>query len=318
MVEFVAAAAVAAAACAVRDRPAAVVRAARPDVPAIAEQQRIFGTVHVAVTVGADGSVTQARIVRSPSALLNAAALHTARASTYLPQLRDCAPVRSDYLLTVRFVVPRANISTRTSARGEMVAAVSTQATVFRRPDRVSVNAIFISHDVSEAGAFAANETTFAKIARETEGIATARTIAGPMKMQSKAPLWTPSPGEASPAPHAAVLREMGLRVDRFDDVPRVAHAYETNDAGSIEAYWSLRDSSEAESEALALAIREARREVDAFARPRGLHVVAVRRVEPRRSTRPYYVESYPTRFPERPPYLNVERDVTVTYVLGW
>jgi hypothetical protein len=28
------------------------------------------------------------------------------------------------------------------------------------------------------------------------------------------------------------------LRVDRFDDVPRVAHVYETNGAGSIEAYW--------------------------------------------------------------------------------
>jgi TonB family protein len=317
MVEFVAAAAEAAATCAVRDRPTAVVRAARPDLPAIAEQQRIFGTVHVAVTVGADGSVTEARIVRSPSALLNAAALRAARASTYRPQLRDCTPVTSDYLLTVRFVVPSANISTRTSARGEMVAAVRTQATVFRQPDRVSVNALFISHDVGEAAAFAANEATFAKIAREAEGIATARTIAGPTSMENATPLRTPSPGEQTPAPHAAVLREMGLRVDCLGDVPRVAHVYETNDAGSIEAYWSLRDSSEAESEALALAIREARREVDAFARPRGLHVVAVRRVEPKRPTRPYYAESYPTRFPDRPPYVNIERDVTVTYVLG-
>jgi TonB family protein len=323
MVEFVAAAMVAAATCAVPDRPPAVVRAAQPDFPAIAQQQGIFGTVQVAVTVAPDGSVTEVRIVRSPSAILNAAAVHAARVSTYQPQLRDCAPVTGDYLLTVRFAAPSSNISTRTLARGEMAAAVSTQATVFRYPDRVSVNALFISHGVSEAAAFTANEAAFAKIVRETEGIATARTIIAPRSIGTPGRFRTPPPAGSTPAPDVGVLRQMGLRVNRFVDVPRVVDVYETNDAEFIEAYWSLRDSSEAEREALALAIREARTEVDAFARSRGLHVVAVLRVEPERPRRPYYAESSPnfaasdrTRFPEGPPYVSVKRDVTVTYRL--
>ena len=76
--------------CTVPDRAPQIVNQVRPDVPAMAQQQGIFGDVVVRVTLDASGAVAAASIWSSPSAILNSAALSAARASTYQAGLQNC------------------------------------------------------------------------------------------------------------------------------------------------------------------------------------------------------------------------------------
>lgn len=99
---------VAADSCAQPNAPATVIRAAEPATPPMAQQQHIYGVVHVRVALDDDSKVTSARVWDSPSAILNQAALAAAKASTYQTEVRDCKPVASTYLFTVTFFDPNA------------------------------------------------------------------------------------------------------------------------------------------------------------------------------------------------------------------
>ncbi|HEX3551056.1 MAG TPA: energy transducer TonB [Candidatus Elarobacter sp.] len=90
-------------ACARPDVPAATLRTAEPDTPAIAQQQGIFGTVQVVVSLDARSRLVAVHVQSSPSAMLNAPALAAARASTYRTEIRDCVPIAADYLFSVEF-----------------------------------------------------------------------------------------------------------------------------------------------------------------------------------------------------------------------
>ena len=88
------------------DRPfaaAAVIRAIEPDTPAMAQQQGIIGTVDIAVAIGARNNVESVAVVSSPSAILNASALASARTSVYQTAIAGCKPVPSAYLFSVSF-----------------------------------------------------------------------------------------------------------------------------------------------------------------------------------------------------------------------
>jgi TonB family protein len=89
--------------CALHDTGPSVVTPARPDPPAVAQFNRITGTVHVLVSLDAEGRVVSAAIQQSPSALLNGASIDAARRSTYRPALHDCKPVPSEYLFSVDY-----------------------------------------------------------------------------------------------------------------------------------------------------------------------------------------------------------------------
>ena len=62
------------------------------EAPAMARQQGIVGVVTVSVMVDEHGRPSDARIVSSPSAILNSAALAAAKAMTYTPAIYRCAP----------------------------------------------------------------------------------------------------------------------------------------------------------------------------------------------------------------------------------
>jgi TonB family protein len=79
-------------ACTTPDRAPVLLRQAQPDTPPMAQQQGILGDVVVRVVLDGSGAVTSVRIQTSPSAILNAAALAAARASTYQPGLQNCVP----------------------------------------------------------------------------------------------------------------------------------------------------------------------------------------------------------------------------------
>jgi TonB family protein len=89
--------------CAVTDVPASTVRAMEPDPPLEAMQSGIQGRVDVLVSLDATGRVVSTAIKKSPSTLLNAASLKSARESTYRPALHDCKPVAGEYTYTVEF-----------------------------------------------------------------------------------------------------------------------------------------------------------------------------------------------------------------------
>ncbi len=81
--------------------PAAVIRAARPDLAPLGGERHVTGVVRVLVSLDAQGQVTDTRIERSGSQILNRAAVDAAKRSTYQPALRDCTPVSSKYLFSV-------------------------------------------------------------------------------------------------------------------------------------------------------------------------------------------------------------------------
>ena len=62
------------------------------EAPAMARQQGITGIVTVSVMVDEHGRPSDARVVSSPSTLLNSAALAAAKAMTYTPAIYRCAP----------------------------------------------------------------------------------------------------------------------------------------------------------------------------------------------------------------------------------
>ena len=62
------------------------------ETPPMARQQGISGMVTVSVMVDEHGTPSDARIVSSPSSILNQAALAAARSMTYTPAIYRCAP----------------------------------------------------------------------------------------------------------------------------------------------------------------------------------------------------------------------------------
>jgi TonB family protein len=87
--------------CNIPNRDALVAYAATPATP---KDVRAPVAVLVSVTVGADGSVVAARVVRSSKiADADAAALKAARDSKYLPKEVACEPMQATYLLTSVF-----------------------------------------------------------------------------------------------------------------------------------------------------------------------------------------------------------------------
>jgi hypothetical protein len=83
---------------------AAVLRAVGPDMPVIASQQGIAGVVSVGVELSATSAVERTVVVRSPSTILNTAALNAARKSTYATAVARCRPVPGAYLFNVMFM----------------------------------------------------------------------------------------------------------------------------------------------------------------------------------------------------------------------
>jgi protein TonB len=90
-------------ACAHPNVAATTLQAAEPEIPQMAQQQGITGTVTVVVSLDTTGHVTNARVQSSPSALLNNAALTAAKQSRFQPAIENCKPIAADYTFLVEF-----------------------------------------------------------------------------------------------------------------------------------------------------------------------------------------------------------------------
>jgi TonB family protein len=89
--------------CVTPNVPAVTLRAAMPQTPPMAAQQGVQGTVQVLVMLDADSNVTSTRISSSTSVMFNAAAIDAVRHSMFRTAMRDCRPIPSEYLFSVRF-----------------------------------------------------------------------------------------------------------------------------------------------------------------------------------------------------------------------
>ena len=90
-------------ACAVPNADARTINAAQPETPAIAQQQGITGDVTVQVSLDENSKLVGEKVVKTPSSLLNNAALAAARDSTFKTRIVDCKPVADSYLFVVSF-----------------------------------------------------------------------------------------------------------------------------------------------------------------------------------------------------------------------
>jgi outer membrane biosynthesis protein TonB len=89
--------------CARPNVAATTLRPLEPDTPALAQQQGIAGVVQVVVSLDAQSRVVGTRILSSPSALLNQAALGAARGSQFRTEVKNCEPIAADYVFSVDF-----------------------------------------------------------------------------------------------------------------------------------------------------------------------------------------------------------------------
>jgi len=90
-------------ACAVPNADARTISAAEPETPAIAQQQGITGEVVVQVSLDENSHLVSASVVKSPSALLNKAAIDAAKQSTFKTRIANCKPVADTYNFIVDF-----------------------------------------------------------------------------------------------------------------------------------------------------------------------------------------------------------------------
>jgi len=131
--------------------PPTTVHAASPDLPAMAAQQGISGVVQVRVSLDANSHVVALSIFSSPSALLNAAALAAARASTFQTRIVNCTPVAVGYLFSVEFdseyqpqsLVPTSTVNVQLGGTPDAPAAIVVVREVASEvPGRVRLSAL--------------------------------------------------------------------------------------------------------------------------------------------------------------------------------
>ena len=89
--------------CAVPNADPHTISASPPDTPEMAKEQGISGEVWVQVSLDAAGHVTGTSVIKTPSAILNSAAISAARESTYAPEIVDCKPTGGTYKFVAVF-----------------------------------------------------------------------------------------------------------------------------------------------------------------------------------------------------------------------
>jgi hypothetical protein len=89
--------------CDIPNAEARVLRAEQPETPPIARQQGIAGEVTVLVSLDEQSKIVGTRVFKTPSALLNNAALQAARASIYQTAVVNCYTVPTEYKFIIEF-----------------------------------------------------------------------------------------------------------------------------------------------------------------------------------------------------------------------
>ena len=90
--------------CAVPNADASLARGVDPEYPDIARQQGASGVTQVKVTLTATGAVSNVTVYKSSgNAALDQSALTAARASTFNPEIENCAKIPGSYIFRAEF-----------------------------------------------------------------------------------------------------------------------------------------------------------------------------------------------------------------------
>ena len=338
--------------CARPNVPASVVRPVAPDMPAMAQQQGITGTVQVVVSLDPGSRVVGTRIQSSPSAILNAAALSAARQSLFQTEIRNCVPIASDFVLNVSFGSVPGSI---TSVSGDQrpIAVVTGQGVATRPPDVAYVSAGIITNDDDAAAAAAKNAAIYAALRAQLTTLGVGDTALqttyfgvtflpppAPAPSISPNPIQAPQPSSIrTPAPlyfPPGVARRYGYVASRtvtatLADVTKagaVADAMQSAGATSIGVQFVLRDRRGAYSEALAAALKDAAAQAHVVADASHMHVAGMQTIRvgenllgpatPPPAFNPLFSQNGPALSSANlhPALVEVRAIVTVTYVM--
>ena len=305
-------------ACARPNAPAGVLRAIAPDTPALAAQQGIHGTVQVVVSLDADSHVVGARIMSSPSAVLNQAAMNAARQSTYRAEIRGCKPIAADYIFSVEF---GRIVTFAVTASGERTVSVTGNGIAVRAPDSAVIQTSIVTHDTMAANASAKNDALFEALKAQLgalgikTGVIASLAAAQPYRSTAEIVTYTAS-------------RQVAITADSVANAAHIAGAVATQPGvDGVAIRYMLNDHAAASRDALTKAINDAEQAARDAVTSKGLHLglrkdVVVRpddRASAPSRTVPYFLVPITGGFTEptiRVPDVAVNATATVTYTV--
>jgi protein TonB len=93
--------------CTAAHEAARIVRADAPDYPALARLEGLTGTATIRVDLSETGAVQGASVMKSAgSAILDRAAVQTAKSIAYAPETKSCEPTGGSYAVEVEYRDP--------------------------------------------------------------------------------------------------------------------------------------------------------------------------------------------------------------------
>jgi uncharacterized protein YggE len=239
-------------ACARPNAPAIIVRAVDPDEPPMAQQQGIIGVVQVIVSLDAESHVVRTRIMSSPSAILNQAALAAARQSTFRTEIRDCRPVAGELLYAVDFG-PKATFTNDS-------VTVFGSGYVRRAPDVAQVEAMFTQSDVPGVDSNRKLDADVATLKSKLATLGIRENDVHVLLPVTTRPVPVP-PRTVPPGTRYASIsvRPLRITVGSIANAARVAAVVASfPSANSVTIRYSISDVSSAYREALSIALKDA------------------------------------------------------------
>jgi TonB family protein len=254
--------------CAQPDVPGRTIHTVLPEIPALAEQQGVFGSVLLVVTLDEQSHLTSVAIQSSPSATLNASALQTARHTAFGSPIRNCRAVAGKFTFLVDYDAADPGVGGRFVGTKDGPAALgSADGTASRPADMAYVHAEFATSNADRATAIAANDAAFEKFRSALAPLRISSEIAtGYYNVLSQGATPASPTAKQYAAAHEAIVAVVPLAGVR--DVLRVAaNAGATN----LAVRYSVRNKDELFAAAVDTALRNTIPQAARVARERGL-----------------------------------------------
>jgi TonB family protein len=246
--------------------PAAVLHKQEPDVPPMAQQMGLSGTVHVVVSLDEQSHLTRVQIQSSPSAILNNAALSAARSSAFRTEIRDCKPIAASFILPVEFSGSEPSPHVDTSSPQLFVAYAA--ATIALPVNAIVLRFTFSTPGASASGAVIANDAAYEMFQRKLAAL--------------PAPLSPPS-GEfydvlpvGSPSQGFLASRGIAMTVARETSLRDLLRAADASGATSASIAYAVDKRPGDVASGVAAALRAAQRDARAVADRGGLRLGAL------------------------------------------
>jgi hypothetical protein len=259
--------------CARPNVPAMIVHAVDPDVPPMAQQQAISGTVQIIVSLDTSSRVTGTRVLFSPSAILNSAALAAARQSTYQTEIRNCVPIAADFVFSAKFVG-----EPFVSADGRPNAVITAQGAALRPPDIAYLTALITTSGDVAATSAAKNDTIYGAVRARLKPLGIDETALRTTYFNvTLLPSRTPALDAAG---RYVTNRQIVLTLSDVDKAGAALDALLAAGVTNVgQVRFELRDRHDAYAEALTAALKDAGDQAQTIARSSRMRLAGIRQI---------------------------------------